>query len=203
MNWSARNVCTAWKSGYPVILVVFLASTARSGETLSPTLSIEETPQNDARSAQDPNLHTAADPIHPWDGNDLTDTLDNSGTVHNRPKVLPEDPHQLSEQRELTKASAPGTRPESIGFVRNLPNPFNAQTRIEFALEQAGPAVLEVYNLLGQVQARVEWKNLEAGTHSWLWAGRLSNGQPAASGVYFYRLEVRDASAIGRMVLLK
>lgn len=169
------------------------------------TLLQQDTPLQDAQLAQDLVTDLPADPIHPWDNNDLTDTVSNAPGVHrHRSKsVADTTPIQLSDNHLVTKSAAPSARPEQIGYLRNLPNPFNAQTKIEFALEQPGAATLEVYNLLGQVQARVEWRHLEAGTHSWLWNGNSQNGRTVPSGVYFYRLEVNQTSAIGRMVLLK
>jgi len=187
-----------------VALALMLVPAAYAGDVSPKGLLQQDTPSNDAQLAHDPDDTPTAEPIHPWDNNDFGDTVNTSpGVVRRRSKSIPAAPARLTDRDLLTKSTAPVARPEQIGFVRNYPNPFNAQTRIEFALEQPGVATLEVYNLLGQVQTRVAWTHLEAGTHSWLWSGNASNGQPVPSGVYFYRLEVNQTSAIGRMVLLK
>jgi hypothetical protein len=180
-------------------------SAAYSSDDKSSALIQEDTSPQDAVSAQTPDDAIAADPIHPWDGNDFQDTSAQStpGQLRYRPKNVPPPPRKTNARHEMQKSVPTSNLPQSIGFVRNLPNPFNAQTRIEFAMERAGRATLEVYNLLGQVQDRVEWNSLEPGVHSWLWQGRSADGRPLPSGVYFYRIEVDQASAIGRMVLLK
>lgn len=209
MASSVKRSSTGVAAGAALIALLLAGSLipeAQAGNAKPSTLVQQDAPpQNDAQLAFDPENPTSADPIHPWDNNDFGDTLNTNPGARQNPKTTPDAPVRLTNTHLLTKATSPqpGARPEQIGFLRNYPNPFNAQTRIEFALEQPGVAKLEVYNLLGQVQSRVEWIHLEAGTHSWLWSGNASNGQPVPSGVYFYRLEVNQTSAIGRMVLLK
>lgn len=146
----------------------------------------------------------SADPIHPWDNNGFSDTTDLSqlGRRWLQQKRLSQEA-KPAIRPEVRKAAPSATLPERIESVRNYPNPFNAQTRIEFALAQGGKASLEIFNLLGQTQNRVEWNHLEAGAHSWLWQGVSYDGRNLPSGVYFYRIEVEQSSAIGKMVLLK
>ena len=45
--------------------------------------------------------------------------------------------------------------------------------------------------------------SMQAGTHEVTWTGRNESGTPAASGVYFYKLEAGENSMSRRMVLLK
>lgn len=145
-----------------------------------------------------------ADPIHPWDNNGYSDTTDLSQPERSRLRLkrpAQDEKHAIKQQERKTTPAA--TLPVRIESVRNYPNPFNAQTRIEFALSQSGKATLEIFNLLGQTQDRVEWNHLEAGAHSWLWQGSSSSGKSLPSGIYFYRIEVEQTSAIGKMVLLK
>lgn len=145
-------------------------------------------------------------PIHPWDNNGLTDTtndLAGPGRARQRLKTPPaRDEKRVIEDQER-KAVGGATLPEGVESVRNYPNPFNAQTRIEFALSQAGKVTLEVFNLLGQTQYRQEWSHLDAGTHVWLWGGVTGDGKSLPSGIYFYKVELGQSSAIGKMVLLK
>jgi hypothetical protein len=143
--------------------------------------------------------------IHPWDNNDLSDTTNVSdpGTSRHRPKGTVESGGKVLDVPNTDKRGVGAIQPDRITLLRNYPNPFNAQTRIEFALSQSGPASLEIYNLLGQEVQRVVWQNLAAGTHSYLWNGHSSQGLEVPSGVYFYRLESQKTSAIHKMVLLK
>lgn len=88
--------------------------------------------------------------------------------------------------------------PSSFTLNQNYPNPFNPSTKISFFLEKAGNTVLSIYNLLGQKVATVLAKELSAGYHQIDFdAAALS------SGVYFYRLESGDFSAVKKMTVLK
>lgn len=71
----------------------------------------------------------------------------------------------------------------------NAPNPFNPATVVRFSLPHDGTARLTVYNLLGQEVAVLAAGLQAAGEHAVRWHGRDLQGRPAASGVYFYRLE--------------
>ena len=146
-----------------------------------------------------------AQTIHPWDNNDLTDTthLSDPGSARRHPKGTIETGGKELNGPGLDKRGADVIRPDRVTLLRNYPNPFNAQTRIEFALSQSGAASLEIYNLLGQVVQQVVWTHLDAGTHSYLWNGHSTKGMEVPSGVYFYRLESAETSAINKMVLLK
>jgi flagellar hook assembly protein FlgD len=45
--------------------------------------------------------------------------------------------------------------------------------------------------------------SMPAGTHEVSWTGKNETGAPAASGVYFYKLEAGEYTMSKRMVLLK
>jgi len=80
---------------------------------------------------------------------------------------------------------------------QNYPNPFNPQTTIRYQLKEAGKVSFRVFNLLGQ---EVYHFNAEqtAGTHKIVF-----DGSQLASGVYFYKLEAGDFSAVRKMILMK
>jgi hypothetical protein len=88
--------------------------------------------------------------------------------------------------------------PVVCGLLQNYPNPFNATTTLSYMLPQAGPVVISVYNLLGQLVETIFQGEQQTGSHSLIWdAGDL------ASGVYFARLEAGEYSQSVKMVLLK
>jgi flagellar hook assembly protein FlgD len=62
---------------------------------------------------------------------------------------------------------------------------------------------LRVYDARGRLVTTLLDSAMPAGTHDVTWAGRNQAGQPAASGVYFYKLEAGGLSLSRRMVLLK
>lgn len=95
------------------------------------------------------------------------------------------------------------TLPQAMRLEQNIPNPFNPETHISFAVPSAGPVRLDIYNALGQ---RIEtlWNGpLAAGHYAMQWNGRDQQGRPAASGVYIYRLESANQTMAKRMVLVR
>ena len=101
---------------------------------------------------------------------------------------------------------AAGTRllsklPDGLGDP--FPTPFNAEVTIPFALAEAGPVRLAVYNLMGQ-QVRVladGW--LADGAHRVRWDGRTAAGVEAASGVYWAMLQAGTNVQTAKLVLIR
>jgi hypothetical protein len=80
----------------------------------------------------------------------------------------------------------------------NYPNPFNAQTTIEFDLVEASHARLDIYDLVGRRVNTLVDEEMSAGHHQFIW-----NAAELNSGVYFYRLETGQAAVTRRMLLVK
>ncbi|MBD3170327.1 MAG: DUF1565 domain-containing protein [candidate division Zixibacteria bacterium] len=88
--------------------------------------------------------------------------------------------------------------PAKYTLSQNYPNPFNSSTVIEYALPEAGPVELSLYNLQGQKVATLIDTYQAPGWEKIVWdASNLS------SGIYFYKITAGDYSAIKRMTLLK
>jgi len=100
-------------------------------------------------------------------------------------------------------AARPAYVPREFALFQNIPNPFNATTRIDFNLPDAGKVTLTVYNVLGQSVATLVDNHLEPGRHHVEWDSRSDGGSEVPSGVYFYRLETASNQASRKMVLMK
>jgi hypothetical protein len=88
--------------------------------------------------------------------------------------------------------------PNGFALNQNYPNPFNAQTVISFCLPEKSDINLAIYDLLGRKVAALHNGVMPAGSHAITWdAGEYS------SGIYLYRLQAGQHTAIGRMVLEK
>jgi len=93
--------------------------------------------------------------------------------------------------------------PHAFTLHRNAPNPFNPGTAIGYELTQPGQVSLRIYDLLGrEVAVPVEGMK-DAGHHEAYWNGRDLTGNPAASGVYLYRLETGGSAETRRMMLVR
>ena len=85
----------------------------------------------------------------------------------------------------------------------NYPNPFNPQTTISFSLKEAAPVKVLVYNLKGQLVRTLVDESKASGNHKLVFDGRDNQGNPLASGVYFYKMQTGKYSNTRKMILMK
>lgn len=102
-----------------------------------------------------------------------------------------------------TYVSGVGDLPGQRLELGNHPNPFNPLTKVEFALEAAGFASLDVYDMQGRLVRRLVTAELAAGVHSVVWDGLDGDGRKVGSGVYLARLMAGGQTAEHKMVMLK
>ena len=93
--------------------------------------------------------------------------------------------------------------PEQYRLGQNFPNPFNPSTEIRFALKETGPALLSIYNVIGQKVKTLADREFPAGEYSLSWDGRDGKGAALPSGVYFYQLSAKNFLQTRKMVLIK
>ena len=103
----------------------------------------------------------------------------------------------------VTEEGNTAETPQAFTLHRNVPNPFNPGTAIGYELTQPVQVSLRIYDLLGREVAVLVGGMMDAGHHEAYWNGRDSNGNPAASGVYLYRLEAGGSAETKRMMLVR
>ena len=106
-----------------------------------------------------------------------------------------------SEIRSQTAAIRTATA--SIVLHQNFPNPFNPTTTIAFTLPDRMPTNLSVYSPNGKLVKSLINRPLSSGYKAATWDGIDSQGNAAASGVYFYRLVAGNKILTKKMVILK
>lgn len=113
---------------------------------------------------------------------DLSGTATGTATVHVNPV-------------SVTRKNSVVTQ---FGLSQNYPNPFNPTTRISFQVKEKCRVSLRIYDIRGQEIATLANREFEAGNYS-----RPFNAQHLPSGVYFYRIRMKDFQAVKKMVLLE
>jgi len=93
--------------------------------------------------------------------------------------------------------------PRAFTLNPNYPNPFNASTRISFALPAPAHAALTIFDALGRRVRTLVDGSLPAGRHDLTWDATDAQAQTVSSGVYFYRLDAGGKTETRKMVLLK
>ena len=107
--------------------------------------------------------------------------------------------------------SAPAKEVEPVqptALLSNYPNPFNPETWIPYRLSDPAEVTVSIYSVDGRLVRRLELGQMPAGVYSdkeraAYWDGRNAQGEPVASGVYFYTLSAGDFKATRKMVIRK
>ena len=98
--------------------------------------------------------------------------------------------------------------PKETALLSNYPNPFNPETWIPYQLSAAAEVTVTIHSSDGKLVRTLELGQMPAGAYSdkdraAYWDGRNAQGEPVASGVYFYTLSAGDFSATRKMVIRK
>ncbi len=94
--------------------------------------------------------------------------------------------------------------PDAFALHANVPNPFNPVTTINYDVRRGGADVnIAIFDVNGHLVRTLVHEHRDAGRYSASWNGFDERGRPAASGVYFYRMQAGPFSQTRKMILLK
>ncbi len=113
------------------------------------------------------------------------------------------DVERAGERSVLFESEPVSLPPLALSLAQNYPNPFNPGTTIRFELPERSRVRLAVYDCAGREIACLLDGIEEEGVHAVPWDGRDARGEPAAAGIYFYRLTAGKRSLTKKLVLLR
>ena len=90
-----------------------------------------------------------------------------------------------------------------ILIFTNYPNPFNLTTRITFTLPSSGFTTLFIYSIIGQKVCELVSETMMPGTHSVIWDGKDTYGNPVSSGIYISKLTTKRNVTFNKMMLIE
>lgn len=98
--------------------------------------------------------------------------------------------------------------PKETSLLPNYPNPFNPETWIPYQLSEPAEVTLHIYAVDGKLIRTVVLGHQPAGMYqsksrAAYWDSRNAQGEPVASGVYFYTLSAGDFTATRKMLIRK
>ncbi len=108
---------------------------------------------------------------------------------HNSTLAFPKDEGEAGEE-----ALAATEVVKDYELEQNYPNPFNPETKIKFALPEAGEVKLIIFDMLGNRVKTLVNGARSAGRYEATWDGRNHAGEHVAGGMYVYRLLVQRES---------
>mgnify|MGYP001501033546 FL=1 len=96
------------------------------------------------------------------------------------------------------------TIPTQFALHQNYPNPFNPSTQISFDVPEGSELVsLNIYNILGKKVSTLLNNVVNPGKHKIEWNAKDNEGNPVASGIYFYELSSSSFTARKKMLLIR
>ena len=96
------------------------------------------------------------------------------------------------------------TIPTQFALHQNYPNPFNPSTQISFDIPESSELVsLNIYNILGKKVSTLLNNVVNPGKHKIEWNAKDNEGNPVASGIYFYELSSSSFTARKKMLLIR
>ena len=115
---------------------------------------------------------------------------------------------------EWTGGSAPTAPAKEVepaqptALLSNYPNPFNPETWIPYQLSETAEVTVTIHASDGKLVRTLELGQVPAGVYSEkdraaYWDGQNEQGEPVASGVYFYTLTAGEFKATRKMVIRK
>ena len=108
----------------------------------------------------------------------------------------------------LTVVLQQANPPKETALFANYPNPFNPETWIPYQLAKPAEVTVSIHSADGKLVRALELGQLPAGAYqdkdrAAYWDGKNEQGEPVASGVYFYTLKAGDFSATKKMLIRK
>ncbi len=90
------------------------------------------------------------------------------------------------------------TRPLEFSLEQNYPNPFNPSTTIRYSVKEACQVSLKLYDIRSRELFTIVEKYQQSGEY-----GIHFTALQLASGVYFYRIQMGEFTAVRKMLLMK
>ncbi len=110
---------------------------------------------------------------------------------------------KLAANLEEEKIENEQLPPNRYQLFPSYPNPFNAETTIEYTLPEETSVKLAIYNVRGQLVRTLMDGRESDGMKRVLWNGKDELGNNVGSGIYFIRLEADQRFFTQRIVLQK
>jgi len=109
----------------------------------------------------------------------------------------------LNDLLTVTGTEGAAESPENHRLLSVFPNPFNAETQIQFELPSEGYVALAIYDGRGRLVRKLLASELSEGSHSVTWNTRSDSGADLPSGVYIATLAHQNGQESQKILLLK
>jgi hypothetical protein len=110
-------------------------------------------------------------------------------------KYTTDSPYQVAIAKKLNQAFS-----DPVASLRTYPNPFHRAMQVQFSVKQEGPVSLSVFNISGCLVRNLISTNLKSSNYVILWDGYDDKGKKVPNGIYFFRFQTGESTAIKKIV---
>jgi hypothetical protein len=93
--------------------------------------------------------------------------------------------------------------PAYLSLHPSRPNPFSTGTTLRFEVRASQRVEVVVCDVAGRVVTHLRSEWAYPGIHEVIWDGTTTSGGPAASGLYFIRVETDHSISSSKIVKLR
>jgi hypothetical protein len=137
--------------------------------------------------------------VYQWNGSGWTDL---GGTIDPLHKRVTAEANALGEfilgYGDRKEGDGGGFVPASYALYQSYPNPAGTSAKVKYALPEDEHVTIKLYNIAGQVVKVLVDEDASAGTYV-----KEVSADGLADGVYLYKMEAGDYSAVKKMVITR
>jgi hypothetical protein len=137
--------------------------------------------------------------VYQWNGTGWTDL---GGTIDPLHKRVTAEANALGEfilgYGDRKEGDGGGFVPASYALYQSYPNPAGTSAKVKYALPEDEHVTIKLYNIAGQVVKVLVDEDASAGTYV-----KEVSADGLADGVYLYKMEAGDYSAVKKMVITR
>ena len=101
------------------------------------------------------------------------------------------------------KLSTTWGKVKAAEVFQNYPNPFNPETWIPYQLFESTDVRISIYSQTGELIRDFDLGYQAHGEKTLYWDGKNRDGEPVASGIYFYQFRAGGTESVRKMWLMK
>jgi hypothetical protein len=156
------------------------------------------------RDTEDDFEPSPANLLHVTAATDWFDTVANGWQYHYLVSAVDASGNESAPVEPSFTTDVDDRIPTKSALHQNVPNPFNPSTTISYDVAAPGGRVqLHVFDVRGKEIRTLVDAQQGPGPRSAHWDGRDDRGQHVASGLYFYRLQIGDATFTRKMTIVQ
>ncbi|MDD2651348.1 MAG: peptidylprolyl isomerase [Candidatus Cloacimonetes bacterium] len=92
------------------------------------------------------------------------------------------------------------TQVKPLQIIASYPNPFKDEINLIYQTKSSNTVDISIYDIKGRLVNKYPNINALNGENNWQWNGKNSLNNKVANGIYLYKIDAGNTSAVGKMI---